>query len=142
MTNPERNPARRRGSGSARKAGGKKDTGEFKSLLVNRKESLLKVLHGLEEEGLRDRNAAGEVSSLPVHLADLATDTFEQDLALGRVEDVSQEIRTIEEALTRLREGTFGVCEQCEKKISVERLRAIPYTRLCLDCQRQEEEAA
>lgn len=142
MRPPSRASGRRRGSSgrAPRKAARGRVRNGFEALLVSRKASLLKVLSGLEKEGLRERSASGDTSSLPLHLADLATDTFEQDLALGRVEDVTQEIRTIDQALARIKEGTYGICEHCSEKISHERLKAIPYTQLCLACQRREEE--
>lgn len=43
--------------------------------------------------------------------------------------------RAIEEALTRLRDGTFGACQQCGQRISKARLEAVPWTRLCRDCK-------
>jgi RNA polymerase-binding transcription factor DksA len=127
-----RKPAARRGARSG--------LGDFQSLLLGRKRTLLQMMKGLEEETLRGKGGGGEHSSVPVHIADIATDAYEQDLSLGRVENVAVEIRDIDHALERIREGTYGVCEDCSTKISIERLRAIPYTRLCLPCQRKEEE--
>jgi len=127
------------GHSESKGSGGVKEFREFRSLLLSRKKALAGDVQGLEDEA-RKGGPAGETSSLPVHLADLATDTFEQDISFGRVEDVSNEIREIDQALERIREKTYGVCESCDAPIPVERLRAIPYTRLCLACKRREED--
>ncbi len=113
---------------------------EFEELLRRRKEALLGDVRGLEDGARHHGGGSGELSSLPVHLADLASDAFEQDLSFERAGDVSQEIQEIEEALERIRDRTFGVCESCRVEIPVERLRAIPYARLCVACKREEEE--
>ena len=95
---------------------------------------------GLEDEACKKgSDAAGDLSTLPMHLADLGTDSFEQDISLGLMENESDEIQEIEEALERIKDGTFGLCETCRKKIPKERLRAIPYTRLCVNCKKKEE---
>ncbi|HXG59741.1 MAG TPA: TraR/DksA C4-type zinc finger protein [Planctomycetota bacterium] len=113
---------------------------EFEELLKRRKEALLGDVKGLED-GARHRGGdSGELSSLPVHLADLASDAFEQDFSFERAEGVSQEIQEIEEALERIRDRTFGICESCQAEIPLERLRAIPYARLCVACKREEED--
>ena len=51
-------------------------------------------------------------------------------------------LRAIEEALARLRAGTFGICENCKKPISKARLEAVPWTRLCRECKERERSAA
>jgi DnaK suppressor protein len=55
------------------------------------------------------------------------------------MENESDELQEIEEALERIRDGSFGLCESCKKKIPKERLKAIPYTRLCVNCKKKEE---
>ncbi|RPH47383.1 MAG: TraR/DksA family transcriptional regulator [Planctomycetota bacterium] len=67
------------------------------------------------------------------------TDPSEEDLRLARMESAGEEINEIEEALHRIHEGMFGSCEGCGDPITVERLRAIPYARLCLACKQAEE---
>jgi RNA polymerase-binding transcription factor DksA len=127
------------GEGEGPKKMEAKELREFQTLLLIRKKALLGDQKGLEDEARRKGGDAGEISSLPVHLADLATDTFEQDISFERVENVTLEIKEIDQALERIREKTFGICETCEASIPLERLRAIPYTRLCLACKRREE---
>lgn len=108
----------------------------FRELLVRRKRVLAGDVAGLESDAMK---SGGDGSSLPVHLADLGTDNFEQDMSLGRIESESDEIQEIDEALERIVDGTFGLCETCKKKIPKERLKAIPYARLCVSCKMKEE---
>lgn len=122
---------------------GKKDLEEFERLLLLRKKLLMGQVEGLEDQARQKGPAAGELSNVPVHLADIASDLFEQDLSLGRAEDASDEIKEIDDAIERIRDGSFGVCEDCRKRIPRERLQAIPWTRFCVPCQtKREEEAA
>jgi RNA polymerase-binding protein DksA len=116
------------------------ELGEFKELLLHRKKLLQGDVKTLEDEACKKgADAAGDLSTLPMHLADLGTDSFEQDISLGLMENESDEIHEIEEALDRIKDGTFGLCESCRKKIPKERLKAIPYARLCVNCKKKEE---
>jgi len=119
---------------------GRAELGEFKELLLRRKRVLQGDVKTLEDEACKKgSDAAGDLSTLPMHLADLGTDSFEQDISLGLMENESDEIHEIEEALDRIKDGTFGLCESCRKKIPKERLKAIPYARLCVNCKKREE---
>ncbi len=71
------------------------------------------------------------------HAADLATDTFEEEKALGLRSHFEGELLDVEDALRRIDEGTYGKCAECGREISPERLEALPAARLCIDCQRQ-----
>ncbi|MBI4462010.1 MAG: TraR/DksA family transcriptional regulator [Acidobacteria bacterium] len=63
-----------------------------------------------------------------------ATRTLLEDLAVGTLERTQQLLREVETALERLEEGRYGVCESCEASIPERRLRALPWTRFCLEC--------
>lgn len=119
----------------------RKDLREYEESLLRRKKALMRAVQGLEDRARQQGSSAGDHSSVPVHLADLATDTFEQDMSLGRVENVSEEIKDIDDAVERIRDGTFGVCENCRGRIPEGRLRAIPWARFCIPCQTREEAA-
>ena len=70
------------------------------------------------------------------HLGDIATATFDREMA-STLEDNSTHVLTeIDAALKRIDEGTFGVCTRCGKPISAERLEALPWAALCIECQR------
>ena len=78
--------------------------------------------------------AGGNLSNTPLHMADLASDNFEQEVAISLLETEEQRLEEIAAALQRIESGTFGRCEECQKEISKERLRVIPYARLCIVC--------
>ncbi len=118
----------------------KSELGEFKALLRVRKQLLQGDVKKLEDEGCKKgTDAAGDLSSLPIHLADLGTDNFEQEVTLGLMEGEGEELKQIAEAFERIEDGSYGLCETCRKKIPKERLKAIPYARLCVVCKGKEE---
>jgi len=115
----------------------------FERLLQRRRAFLMGNVRKLEDEACRKgADAAGDLSTIPLHPADIATDNQQQDMSLYFMENENVQIQDIEEALERIHEDRFGRCEECEHDISLERLRAIPYAPLCVDCQRRQEEAA
>ena len=71
--------------------------------------------------------------------ADLAFDSGSEEVASQLAELESRELSQIERALAKLKQGTYGLCEGCAKKIPVARLNALPYTTLCIKCQREME---
>ncbi len=93
----------------------------------------------LKDEALRGPNGdvSGNLSHTPIHMADLGTDNFEQEFTLGLVENEEHTLTEISEALERLRQGTFGRCEECHKEIGKARLQALPFARHCVDCARK-----
>ncbi len=84
--------------------------------------------------------AAGNLSNTPIHMADLGTDNFEQEFTLNLLENEAQLLEEVGAALDRVRQGTFGKCEECETAIPKARLEAVPYTRYCVACARKLEQ--
>jgi len=133
-------PAKPAGEVAPSKAGlSKSELNEFKQLLMVRARVLRGDVKGLENEAMKKGADGGDLSTLPMHLADLGTDSFEQDMSLGLMENETDELQQIEEAFERIADGTFGLCETCKKKVPKERLKAIPYARLCVGCKMKEE---
>ena len=90
----------------------------------------------------RRDDMAGDLSAMPIHMADIGSDNYDKELTSGLIETEQEELREIDAALARLVDGSFGVCESCGKKIQPARLSALPYARLCIGCKRVEEEDA
>ena len=81
--------------------------------------------------------ANGGISNAPMHLGDLGTDTFMQEIDAKVLQTEQFLVSEVRAALDRLDHGTFGKCESCGKVIAAERLEAIPYTRRCTKCESQ-----
>ena len=88
-------------------------------------------------QGAGDSNVA--LGSYSTHMADHGTDNFDRELALNLVSGQQDSIYDINDAIRRIDEGTFGICEQCGNAINPHRLRALPFARKCLACQSAEE---
>jgi DnaK suppressor protein len=84
--------------------------------------------------------ANGDLSSMPIHMADIGSDNFEQEFTLSLMENDGGTLTQIEASLERIEEGTYGQCEDCGMKIPKSRLNAIPYAILCVRCAQQQEQ--
>ncbi|MFC1524980.1 TraR/DksA C4-type zinc finger protein [Planctomycetota bacterium] len=119
----------------------KKALGRFKNLLLQHKEKLLTTVNQIEKKSLSSSNkeVSGGLSTLPIHLGDLGSDQYEQDFAIGVMEGERGEIAEINDALARIADKTYGICELCLKRIPAPRLNAVPYASLCIKCKEEEE---
>jgi RNA polymerase-binding transcription factor DksA len=99
---------------------------------------------GLTNEALlaNSHEASGNLSSVPLHLADLGSENYEQEFTLGLIENDQATLEQIHEAIHRIERGTFGTCQECRGPIPKTRLNAIPYTAHCIGCARQLEGGA
>lgn len=89
----------------------------------------------------RRTEANGDLSSMPIHMADLGSDNYEQEFTLSLMESEGGTLEKIEAALDRIEEGTYGQCEECGSKIPKTRLNAIPFALMCVKCASQSEQA-
>jgi RNA polymerase-binding transcription factor DksA len=76
----------------------------------------------------------GDLSSMPIHPADIGSDNFDQEFTLSLIENDEQALGQIESALARITAGAYGVCVECEARIPKARLDAIPHTPVCVKC--------
>lgn len=109
----------------------------FHALLNEQKSDLLRSLEALSETACR--SATGELSSLPSHLGDQASDTCEQNLSFDFMKRAQDELREIGEAIERIEWRSYGLCDDCGLQIPPPRLEAIPVARYCIDCKSRME---
>ncbi len=83
--------------------------------------------------------AIGDLSRMPIHMADLGADNFEREFTLSLMENEEETLGRIEASLERIEDGTYGDCGECGAKIPKARLNAIPYATLCVKCASQSE---
>jgi DnaK suppressor protein len=126
----------------------KSELTEFRDLLEDFQSRLRGDVHQLTKEALGvDRQDGGGESKSPTHMAELGSDTFEQDFSLSLAANEQETLTEVTAALQRIKDGTFGLCEICTKEgrspsqsaIPKPRLRAIPWARTCVNCARKRE---
>jgi DnaK suppressor protein len=115
----------------------KEDGTKFKKLLLDLRDHLIDGVNFLATDNLKrsHRDASGELSGYSLHMADAGTDNFDREFALSLVSNEQEALYEIEEALKRLDQNTYGICGNCEKPILKARLEAVPFARLCVNCQ-------
>ena len=91
-----------------------------------------------------ERLAATEYESVGYsnHMADDATDAFEQTVGVALQRKVESTLEDVDRALGKFENGTYGLCEVCGARIDRARLEALPHARLCLDCQSRQERSS
>ncbi len=114
----------------------KKQLEHYKKLLIEKMKEILGDVSSLEQTL---SPGSGDVSSMPVHLADIGTDSYEQDFNLDLMAEERKTLIEIQHALTRIQNGTFGLCEGLGRLIEENRLEAIPWTRYSLEYARMIE---
>ena len=96
--------------------------------------------HFLHRKGNLTQDANEEQPTYSEHMADAGTDSYDRDFALGMLSSDQNALYEIEEAMRRIENGTYGVCELTGKPIQKDRLVAIPWTRFSLDAEHQLEQ--
>lgn len=119
----------------------KRDLKHFEQRLIEERMKLLKELGYFEDKIFNNsqRDAAGDLSAYSVHMADQASDAQEREKAYHMASAEGRLLYHIDEALARIKEGTYGICDICDKKIQKPRLEVVPHARLCIECKKAEE---
>ena len=114
----------------------KAEAKEYKAQLLALRARLRGDVTQLAEVALKKNRAEGngDVSSMPIHMADVGTDAFEQEFTLSLMEHDGSALEQIEAALVRIEDGLYGVCVECESKIPKARLQVLPQTPHCVKC--------
>ncbi|NOZ64222.1 MAG: hypothetical protein GXO71_04715 [Caldiserica bacterium] len=112
--------------------------------LLDIREKVGEELNELEKDIMNKslKEASGELSSYSIHFADLGSDASERDTEIEAMETERNIVEKIDEALKRIEEGTYGICQACGNEIPLSRLRAVPYANLCKECKVKEEKSA
>jgi RNA polymerase-binding transcription factor DksA len=103
----------------------------YRQLLYQKRKELVGDLGHMSEGALEGgrQDSSGELSSLPVHMADVGTDNYEQEFTLGLIESDRKLLTDIDRALGKIKNGTFGICEGTDEVIGRARLDAMPWAR-------------
>ncbi len=112
------------------------DVKVFKAALQDMRARLRGDVSMMADAALRKTRseASGDLSSMPIHMADIGTDAYEQEFTLSLMATEEGTLDLVEQALGRIRDRTYGLCEECGGVISKKRLEAIPFAPMCIRC--------
>ena len=108
----------------------------LESQLIEMRKRLLHQVDSVEESLCEDVVKSGQSSSLPNNAGDADVEGFDAQVAIALNEEALLE--QVEASIERLQAGTYGACQQCGHKIDMERLKAVPYAALCIECAEAE----
>ena len=114
----------------------------FKELLLQKRREIISNVNEMEDETLKKSrlDASGDLSSMPIHMADIGTDNYEQEFALGLMDSERKLLKEIDDALQRIEQSTYGICEGTGKPIRKARLEAQPWARYSVEYARMLEQ--
>lgn len=119
----------------------KKELKFYRERLLNLKDDILEQIREISEDTIMksQKEMSGDISGYGIHIADVATDNYERDFNLNLVSNERRIIMQIDEALKRIEDGTYGICQMSGKPISKSRLKAIPYAKYSKKCKEKIE---
>ncbi len=113
----------------------KADIAQFQELLLAKRRELIGDVAEMHNEALKNSRseAAGDLSVMPIHMADIGSDVYQQEVALGLMDGERKLLQKIDEALLRISEGTYGICQGTGNRISRVRLEAKPWAKFSVE---------
>lgn len=118
-----------------------RDLETFRKILLAKRRVLAGDVNGLEKAALHNsrQDASGDLSKVPLDMADIGSDNYEQEFTLGLIETEQATLQEVDEALGRIDDKSYGKCEGCGSRIPAARLRVKPHAKYCIECKRQKE---
>jgi RNA polymerase-binding protein DksA len=119
----------------------KKDLAAFRKIILKAKEGILDEIKHISEDNLKksQKEASGDISGYTYHMADVATDNYDREFSLGLATSERKILYELDDALKKIEDGAYGICEDCKTLIAKNRLKAVPHARLCVKCQQRRE---
>ncbi len=111
-----------------------KDIEYFRNILEAKRATLVGDVAQMRDQALNQSH-----SKMPIHMADIGTDNYEQEFTLELIENDRNLLREIDEALDRIKQGTYGICLATGKPISKSRLKHKPWAKYCIEYVREQE---
>jgi len=124
---------------STTEAAGSRRYNELKQMLLGRR----RELHAQVQDKMRDVRSTGEVTKLSevFDAGESSEADIQEDIELALIQMKSETLNRVDDALTRLEQGTYGNCFECGEEIAEKRLKALPFAVRCKDCEEAKENA-
>ena len=114
---------------------------QLRQLLITERAKLAEEIKSIARDAATSpRDASGDLSAYTIHMADMAADTYDRELNMNIASSEQELLYQIDDALKRLDDGSYGICQQCNQPIAMSRLKAVPYASMCIACQRSKEQ--
>jgi DnaK suppressor protein len=119
----------------------KKELEHYKKVLLLLRERISGEVGSLTKDYLRksSKDSSGDISAHPFHMADAASGAFDTEFNLGLAANEQETLYEIDQALQRIKEGGYGICEECGQQIAKNRLKAVPFAKYCIKHQESQE---
>ena len=119
----------------------KQEIEDYKQLLLEKRKEIIGSVNEIQDETLNKSRmaASGDLSSMPIHMADIGSDNYEQEFALGLLDSERKILHKIDEALMRIEEKNYGICLGSGKPIAKARLHAKPWAKYGVEYARKIE---
>ncbi len=118
----------------------KRETGKFRKLLLKERDRVTEEMHREEMTLHRSqKDSSGDLSGYALHMADVGTDAYEREFTGNMLTNEQKTVFEIDEALMRIKDGTYGICQKCNKDIAKSHLELVPYAAMCKKCIRETE---
>jgi DnaK suppressor protein len=116
----------------------------YRNVLLNLRARLRGDLDQMTDEALRRKQpeSSSNLSNVPLHMADVGTENYDQEFTLGLIETEQATLEQVQAALNRIDAGTYGKCSECAEPIAKQRLQYLPYAKYCIQCARKLEKGA
>lgn len=106
----------------------------YRKRLLSKKEELLRLVSKSEQDG-READEEGTQD-----VADKAANSYTKEFLFHQSDDNRRILQLVNEALDRLKDGSFGLCVACNQEVQAKRLEAVPWARHCIECQEKQEQ--
>jgi len=115
-----------------------KELQHYRELLLEKRADIIGDINGLTNSALRGQDRSN-LSNMPLHMADVGSDNYDQELALGLMESEREMLNEVDDALERIHNKTYGICVLTGKPISKARLEVKPWAKYCIEAAREHE---
>ncbi|MBC8631020.1 MAG: TraR/DksA C4-type zinc finger protein [Paeniclostridium sp.] len=123
------------------------DNKKYQKALLKEKDNLIKLVSKMEDNTVfgdttnhtSEKYTSGELSSYDNHLGDIGTEVYMQEMQDSLTRHEKLKLNEINDALYKIENGIYGICEKCNKNIDEDRLEFIPEARLCANCAKKED---
>ena len=129
---------------SKSKAFTKKELTAIREELIKKKVEILEEIISLQGGSINKspKDASGDLSGYSFHMADMATDLYDREFSLELAEGERERLFALDEAIKRIDEDIYGVCDACGTRITKQRLKVMPQAQNCIKCQEKEEKTS